>query len=67
LKRYVLPIFDPSTSIAVVACAPGKADDISAGLSSEGYDVERRTLDVSPDELADSSEEGSGSESESEK
>lgn len=51
----------------MVACAPGKADDISAGLSSEGYDVERRTLDVSPDELADSSEEGSGSESESEK
>jgi hypothetical protein len=48
LRRYVLPIFDPSASIAVVACAPGKADDILAGLTSEGFEVERRTLDIDP-------------------
>ncbi|PVF99908.1 hypothetical protein CPB86DRAFT_846178 [Serendipita vermifera] len=59
MKRYVLPLFDPSTSIAVVACAPGKADDIAAGLSSEGFDVEKRTLDVSAEELEDSLSEGS--------
>lgn len=51
LKRYVLPIFDPSASIAVVACAPGKADDIAAGLTSEGFEVERRTLEVDATEL----------------
>jgi hypothetical protein len=51
LRRYVLPIFDPSASIAVVACAPGKADDIVAGLTSEGFEVERRTLEIDPAEL----------------
>jgi hypothetical protein len=59
MKRYVLPLFDPSTSIAVVACAPGKADDIAGGLSSEGFDVEKRTLNVSAEELSDSLSEGS--------
>jgi hypothetical protein len=58
LRRYVLPMFDPSASIAVVACAPGKADDIVAGLTSEGFEVERRTLEIDPAELG-AGEEGS--------
>jgi hypothetical protein len=58
LRRYVLPMFDPSASIAVVACAPGKADDIIAGLTSEGFEVERRTLEIDPAEL-EADEEGS--------
>lgn len=62
LRRYVLPIFDPSASIAVVACAPGKADDIAAGLTSEGFEVERRTLEVDAAELEDGSIEGSENE-----
>jgi len=66
LRRYVLPIFDPSASIAVVACAPGKADDIIAGLSSEGFEVERRTLEIDPAELEadEGSVSGEGGESE---
>lgn len=61
LRRYVLPIFDPASSVAVVACAPGKADDIIGGLSSEGFSVEKRELKVDPDELGDGgSESGSG-------
>ncbi|KAG8805588.1 hypothetical protein FRC17_005444, partial [Serendipita sp. 399] len=53
MRRYVLPIFDPTSSISVVACAPGKVDDIATGLTSEGYEVEKRTLDVGADELED--------------
>ena len=61
LQRYVQPIFDPATSIAVVACAPGKVEDIATGLSSEGYEVERRSIEVSAaDEMG--SEDGSSSE-----
>lgn len=60
LRKYVLPLFDPKTSIAVVASAPGKADEIAAGLKSVGYEVEQRSLALNPDEAADSD---SGSES----
>ncbi|KAG8846449.1 hypothetical protein FRB91_000790 [Serendipita sp. 411] len=61
MRRYVLPIFDPTSSVAVVACAPGKVDDIATGLTSEGFDVEKRTLDIDTDEL-DEEESESGSE-----
>lgn len=61
LRRYVQPIFDPATSIAVVACAPGKVEDIATGLLSEGYEVERRSIEVNgADEVG--SEEGSSDE-----
>jgi hypothetical protein len=60
LRRYVLPIFDPSASIVVVACAPAKAGDIAAGLTSEGFEVERRTLEVDSGEL-EVDEDGTGS------
>jgi len=54
----------------VVACAPGKADDIAAGLISEGYEVERRTLEIDAAELVADGEgsvsgEGSGGDSDS--
>ena len=65
MRRYVLPIFDPSASIAVVACAPGKADDIAAGLTSEGFEVERRTLEVDAAEIEEGSIDGSESDGES--
>jgi len=59
LKKYVLPIFDPATSIAVVVSSPAKADEISENFSKVGYEVERRTLDVGADEEIDDEESGS--------
>jgi len=58
LRRYVLPIFDPASSVAVVACAPGKSDEIIKGFTEFGFTVEKRELKVDADEL-----EGGGSES----
>jgi len=66
LKKYLLPVFDPATSIAVVASAPGKVDEIARGLAEVGFQVEKRELDVDADELAAGAESGSGSGSESE-
>lgn len=50
LKKYILPIFSPSTSTVVVVTAPSKVDQISEGLTGYGFDVERRTLEVEGDE-----------------
>lgn len=65
MRRYVLPLFDPSRSVAVVACAPGKADDIASGFSSEGFEVEKRELRVDPEELEDGGSESGSMSSES--
>jgi hypothetical protein len=64
LKRHVLPVFDSSSSVAIAVTAPSKADSIGEGLTSAGFQVERRTLEIDPDELEGSesgSESGSGS------
>ncbi|KAF8560437.1 hypothetical protein OG21DRAFT_1531918 [Imleria badia] len=50
LKKYILPIFSPSTSTVVVVTAPSKVDQISEGLTGYGFDVEKRTLEVEGDE-----------------
>ena len=65
LKKYFVPLFDPASSVVVSVNAPGKSDEIEEGLTKEGYVVERRTLDVEPEEL-EGSEDESGSESGSE-
>lgn len=65
LKKYILPIFSPSTSTVVVVTAPSKVDQIAEGLTGYGFDVEKRTMAVEEDE-AESSESGSISESGSE-
>lgn len=59
LKKYFLPLFDPSSSIAVVVTAPSKAEEIGSGLQALGFEVSQRELAVEPEEL-----EGSESESE---
>lgn len=61
LKTHILPLFDPATSIAVVASSTSKANDIADGLKSSGFDVELRTLDFSGDESMDDSGSESGS------
>lgn len=50
LKKYILPIFNPSTSTVVVVTAPSKVDQIAEGLTGYGFDVEKRTLEVEEDE-----------------
>ncbi|CCO26898.1 putative protein C3H1,02c [Rhizoctonia solani AG-1 IB] len=60
LKTRVLPLFDPATSIAVVASSASKSSDIVEGLKSYGFDVELRTLDLSGDEDIDDSGSESG-------
>jgi hypothetical protein len=61
LRAHFLPLFDSSTSVAVVVTAPSKADQIGAGLASAGFDVEKRTLEIDPSEFLE--EDGIDSES----
>ncbi|KAF9069136.1 Metalloenzyme, LuxS/M16 peptidase-like protein [Rhodocollybia butyracea] len=65
LRSHFLPLFDAKSSVAVVVTAPSKADDIDAGLAGYGFEVERRTLEIDPNEI-DGSESDSDSDSESE-
>lgn len=46
LDKYILRLFDPASSVAVVVSSPAKADAIAAQLSSCGFAVESRVLDV---------------------
>ena len=57
LKIYFLPLFDPSSSIAVVVTPPGKADEIGAGLKATGFEVTQRVMEINPIER-ESSEDG---------
>ncbi|KAJ7169964.1 Metalloenzyme, LuxS/M16 peptidase-like protein [Mycena filopes] len=74
-RKYFLPLFDASKSVAIVVTAPAKVDAISDGLAEAGFEVEKRTLEIDPSELAalhdhdcDSCDSGSdsGSDSDSE-
>ena len=46
LKIHVLPLFDPSSSIAVVVTAPAIAEEIGAGLEAIGFEVTQRVMEV---------------------
>lgn len=61
LKKHILPVFDSKLSTVTVVTTPSKADEIVAGLTGYGFEVEKRTLEVDADE----DEDGSGSESSS--
>ena len=52
-----MPLFDPSSSIAVAVTAPAKADEIGAGLEDIGFEVSQRAMEVDPFEI-ESSEDG---------
>lgn len=60
LKDYVLKLFQPESSIALVVTAPGKSDEISGKLREKGFEVEKRTIEIQDDE-GDSDGSGSGS------
>ncbi|KZS93010.1 hypothetical protein SISNIDRAFT_454956 [Sistotremastrum niveocremeum HHB9708] len=66
IKRRFLPLFDPSSSIAVVVSAPGKVEEISSSLTEAGFTVDNRVLEVAEDEAMEvddgsSSDDSSGS------
>jgi len=48
LKIYFLPLFDSSSSIAVVVTAPIKADETGASLKAMGFDVTQRVMEIDP-------------------
>ena len=66
LRQYFLPLFNSSTSVAVVVTAPGKADETRERLSIAGFEVTQRELEIDPSEMEDSEETESGSESDDE-
>ena len=53
MKKYILPLFDSSSSVAVIVSAPGKVDEAIKGMEGFGFEVEQRELEVSPEELAE--------------
>jgi Zn-dependent M16 (insulinase) family peptidase len=61
LKIYVLPLFDPSSSIAVVVTGPVKADEIGAGLKDIGFEVTQRVMEIDPIDMKKDSETGGSS------
>jgi hypothetical protein len=67
MRKYLLPLFDSSTSVAVVVTAPGKAAETSERLSKAGFEVSERELEIDPNEMEDSDWTESGSESDDER
>ncbi|KIJ68351.1 hypothetical protein HYDPIDRAFT_106537 [Hydnomerulius pinastri MD-312] len=67
LQKHILPMFSSSSSTVVVVTAPSKVNEIADGLKGYGFNVEKRTLEVDPDEdgsYESGSESGSDSGSE---
>ena len=62
LRTYILPLFDPASSIAVIVTTPSKADQIEEGLKGAGFEVERRTMEGSENDGSSLSSGESGSE-----
>jgi len=59
IKKYLLPIFDPNSSLGALAVSATKSELIRAALADAGYAVEVRQLQTSQavDGFADDDEE----------
>jgi Zn-dependent M16 (insulinase) family peptidase len=64
LRKHFLPLFDPTTSVAVVVTAPGNAEDVGNGLQGMGFEVTQKEMQIDPSEMEEY-ETGSESDSES--
>ncbi|KAH9486850.1 hypothetical protein JR316_0000915 [Psilocybe cubensis] len=62
LKRHFLPLFDSASSVAVVVTSPVKADEIATQLTTKGFDVTQKSIEIDPSEME---EDDSGSDSDS--
>ncbi|KZW02722.1 hypothetical protein EXIGLDRAFT_732962 [Exidia glandulosa HHB12029] len=49
LKKYVLPVFEPASSIAAATCSSAVAEKVAEGLKGAGYEVETRVWDAGED------------------
>ncbi|KAF8735471.1 hypothetical protein AX14_001971 [Amanita brunnescens Koide BX004] len=67
LRKYFLPLFNSSTSVALVVTAPGKAAETCERLSTAGFEVTHRELEIDPNEMEDSDNTESESESDDER
>lgn len=63
LKTYFLPLFDPSSSVAVVVTAPGKADEIREGFEAIGFEVTQRVMGIDSTNMENSEDGDTDSES----
>jgi len=61
LRKHVLPLFTPESSVALVVTAPSRAAQIGEGLQAIGFKVEQRELHVDPSEIEDTSDSHSDS------
>lgn len=68
LRTHFLPLFDSSSSVAIVVTSPGKAPEIEKGLDAAGFVVEHQSLQFDQDtNEAEESESESESDDESER
>jgi len=61
LRKHFLPVFDPTSSVAVVVTAPGNAKDVGEGLKAAGFEVTQKESHIDSLEMECDSDSGSGS------
>lgn len=61
LKTYILPLFDSSSSVCAIVSTPSRVEEIQKALEKEGYEMEKKELDLGAEDSE--MEDGSGSES----
>jgi hypothetical protein len=45
MRKYILPLFNPQTSVAFVVCGPNQVQEVATGYKEAGYEVEVREMD----------------------
>lgn len=66
IKKWLMPIFSPETSISAVATAPSKLEDVQKQLETLGFEVQVRHIVAEGEEEEGESDAGSSGSEESE-
>ena len=67
LKKHIMPLFDPASSVAVVVTAPGNTQSIGERLTDLGFEVTQKELHIDPtDSDMESGESGTEGDSDNE-